>query len=353
MRFTAWLIFLQTVAGSTFGSISAVVPAQAGSGVIAGSVVDGRGAPVAHVTVHVIGPPMRTPDGRTVEMTRSMPTDEGGRFRIDHLPAQAYVVAVAPPLAFRPQRPGMPNPSPADDQPVDVLTYFPGVIDRAQAQSVAVTADGEQTIFVEVQRVMPVHIRGTVVSPSGRSTSGVPLQLQRTIGSSGSSSMVGYVQADGSFDLAVPPGTYTLAANVSSAPGTEFAVADLKVNSAANDGVALVLSPGGTVRGQIVFDGPSPGPAPLGASLFLAAAPGGPLMGRPLGQVPVADDWTFEAKGLYGAFRFSAPNGLSMQYRPARVDFDGRNIGNNIVEIRDGEHQVVIHLAPVPPRQTR
>ena len=295
---------------------------------------------------------MPTMDGRTVEMTRSMPTDDGGRFRIDKLPAQSYVVAVAPFISVRVVRPGIPSPATVNDPPVYALTYYPGVIDRAQAQPIPIAAGAEQTIFIELQRVQLVHVRGTVSSPSGRSTSGVPLQLQRTIGSSSSSSMVGYVQADGSFDIAIPPGIYTLAANVSPGTLTEFATADIKATNGDVDGVALVLGPGGSVRGQIVFDGPSPGNAPLGATLSIMATPGGPLMGRP-SSVPVADDWTFEAKGLYGMYRFTGPATIGLPYRTARVEFDGRDVGTNGVEIRDGEHQVVIHLAPMPPRPAR
>jgi len=292
---------------------------------------------------------MATADGRSVEMTRSMPTDEGGRFRIDRLPAGSYLVAVAPSFSIRIVRPGLPSSVATNDQPVDALTYFPGVLDRAQAQPVSIAAGAEQAIFIELQRVQPLHVRGTVSSPSGRSTSGVPLQLQRTIGSGSSSSLVGYVQADGSFDIAIPPGIYTLAANVSPTI-TEFAVTDLNATKGDIDGIALVLSTGGSVRGQIVFDGPTPGSAPLGAALSLAAMPGGPMLGRPFGPVPVAEDWTFEARGLYGTYRFTGPATLGLPYRTARVEFDGRDVGNSGVEIRDGEHQVVVQLAPIPPR---
>ena len=41
---------------------------------------------------------------------------------------------------------------------------------------------------------------------------------------------------------------------------------------------------------------------------------------------------------------------LIRQYRPARFEFDGRDVGNNDVEIHEGQHQLIIHLALIPPR---
>src|SRR6185295_2860666 len=140
---------------------------------------------------------------------------------------------------------------------------------------------------------------------------------------SGGTSMAGYVQEDGSFDIPVPPGSYSLIANT--APGStggEFAAVDIQATSDVNN-VALVLGSGGTVRGQIVFDGASPGGAPLGATMTLGTVPGGSIIGRAFATVPVAEDWTFEAKGLYGSYRFSTPATLAMQYRVSKVQFDG------------------------------
>jgi len=342
MKFAAMPVFLLLLAAGLArgqgisGSISGgpglvVVPGQAPSGVISGSVVDDRGAAVMRVVVHALAPPTKTFDGRIVEMTRSAPTDEGGRFRIDHLPAGSYLVAVAPPISIRIVRPGMAAAA-TGDQPVYALTYFPGTIDRAQAQPVTVSGSEEQTIFIELPRVAPVHVRGTVSSPSGRSTSGVMIMLGRMIGSSGGTSMAGYVQADGSFDIPIPPGTYTLIANT--APGStggEFAAVDIRASDGDVNDVALVLGSGGTVRGQIVFDSASPGGAPLGATMTLGPAPGGSMIGRPFATVPVAEDWTFETTGLYGSYRFSAPGTLAMQYRVTKVEFDGREVGNNAV----------------------
>jgi hypothetical protein len=349
------LAHAQSTTQRTFGSIGGVPgaapgqtsPAQAPSGVISGTVIDERGTPMTRVAVYALGRTVM-PDGRISGVDRSVPTDENGRFRMDRLPAQSYVVAAAPMVFFKAPRPGVSASSVVDDQPFYAVTYFPGVIDRAQAQPIALAVAGEQTIFIEVQRVAPVHIRGTVSSPSGRSTSGVAVYLQRTIGSGSSSSQAAFVQDDGTFDITTTPGIYTVMANVS--PGTagnEFATANVRITADDVNGLALVLGAGGSVRGQIVFDSGAPGNAPLGAAIFLGPVPGSPLMMmRAPGSLPVADDWTFEAKGLYGTYQLSPPMILARQYRVSRVDFDGRDIGNNTVDIRDGEHQIVLHLSP-------
>ena len=250
------LVHAQVISGVVSGG-GGLVQGPVPSGVISGTVVDERGAPVAHVSVYALYK-RAMPDGRTMEFSQSAPTDEGGRFRIDRLAPQSYVVLVAPAFIFRPVPPGVVAARAPDDQPLYALTYFPGVINRAQAQSIPIASGGEETIFVELQRVLPLHVRGTVSSPSGRSTAGMPVQLQRSVGTSSSSTVAANVQEDGSFDIAVAPGNYTLMVSVSPGPApTEFAVAEIQVSDRDLDGVAMTLGPGGSLRGQIVFDGAS------------------------------------------------------------------------------------------------
>ena len=118
--------------------------------------------------------------------------------------------------------------------------------------------------------------------------------------------------------------------------------------------VPLTLGTGGSISGRIVFEGGSPGPAPLGASVSIAPIPGQMLaVGRPTGPVGVSDDWTFQARGLYGTFRIGLPMALTGQYRPVRFEFDGRNIGivNTSIEVREGEHQLIMYFAPADVRR--
>ena len=337
------------VSGSIQGGAS-MIPGTSGvaAGAISGVIVDDRGAPVARATVQAMGEAVM-PNGARVQVGRSsMPTDANGRFRIDGLPPQSYLVAAMPPFG-RPS--GIYGAAPSDDQPVSGVTYFPGVIDQKQAQAVKVTANGDQAIFIELQRVQPIHVRGTVSSPSGRSTAGLQIQLQQKFGNSSSSRGVGFVQNDGTFDIAgITPGHYALVVRVAPAvAASEFAAVEIDATDRDIDGLALALGIGGSINGRIVFDGPNPGSAPLGATVSVGPTPGGSFFG-PFAAAPVADDWTFQVRGLFGSYRFGLPMILMRQYRPARFEFDGHDIGSGGVEIRDGEHQLVIHLTPITSR---
>jgi hypothetical protein len=65
----------------------------------------------------------------------------------------------------------------------------------------------------------------------------------------------------------------------------------------------------------------------------------------------VAEDWTFRMNGLYGTYRVGLPSVLLGQYRPVRFEFDGRNLpANASIEIRDGEHQLIMYFASVERR---
>jgi hypothetical protein len=317
---------------------------------ISGVVVDDRGAPVARASVQALSEVVMPNGVRLPTGGSSIPTDANGRFRIEGLVPQSYLVVAVPP--FGGQLRNSNSAAGRDDQPVFGVTYFPGVTDQKQAQTVPVAANGDQAIFIELQRVQPIHVRGTVSSPSGRSTAGLQIQLQQRIGNSGSSRPGGNVQNDGTFDIAgVTPGHYALVARVGSAMApSDFAAVEIDAADRDIDGLALVLGTGGSVSGRIVFDGAAPGGAPLGATVSVSPAPGSMFFGPMVGPVAVAEDWTFQARGLYGSYRFGVPMMMTGQYRPGRFEFDGRDIGTGTVEIRDGEHQLIIHLRPTASR---
>jgi hypothetical protein len=339
---------VQTVQIYSNGSASR--PPQSRTGAISGTVVDENGAPVAQVMVLAIGE-ISPPNGIKIPISMgSRPTDEGGRFRIEGLPAQAFLVAVMPPPPRPFIRPGAAT-APID-QPIYGVTYYPGVASRAQAQTVSVAAEGEQAIFIELVRQQPFHVRGTVSGSSGRSPAGLQIMLQQTVGSSSSTRSVGFVQQDGTFDVGnIVPGSYGLQVRVSMDPDAEFAARDIEVVDRDLD-VALTLGRGGSINGRIVLQGPAIGPAPLGASVGVSPLPGKSFLGRQLGPVGVSEDWTFQIRGLYGTYRFGMPMASLGQYRLVRYEFDGRDIGmaDAGVSVHDGEHELVMYFAPVVPR---
>jgi hypothetical protein len=339
--------------GQTDSSAIARRPAQRPTGSISGTVVDENGAPVPQVIVHAIGE-RSAPDGATLPMgMSSRPTDEGGRFKIDGLPAQAFLVAAMPPPGFL--RPGAGGAPAAQlvSQLVYGITYYPGVASRAQAQPVLVADGADQAIFIELVRQQPFHIRGSVSATSGRSPAGLQIMLQQTIGSSFSTRGIGFVQQDGTFDVGdIVPGSYGLQVGVTIDPGSEFAAQDIEVVDHDLDAVTLTLGHGGSINGRIVVQAPAIGQAPLGVSVIVSPVPGQTQLGRPMGPVAVSEDWTFQIRGLYGTYRFGVPLAALGQYRPVRVEFDGRSLGtaNTAVSVHDGDHELVMYFAPIASR---
>jgi hypothetical protein len=102
----------------TYTSGIASRPPQRPTGSISGTVVDENGAPVPQVMVLAIGE-ISPPNGIKIPMSiGSRPTDDGGRFKIEGLPAQAFLVAAMPPPSRSFIRPGA-TPAPVD-QPYTV-----------------------------------------------------------------------------------------------------------------------------------------------------------------------------------------------------------------------------------------
>jgi hypothetical protein len=108
------------------------------------------------------------------------------------------------------------------------------------------------------------------------------------------------------------------------------------------------MGTGGSVSGRIVFQGGSPGPAPLGVNVnaFPAGPTSGPSFRGSFGPTAVAEDWTFRLRGLSGVFRFTLPMNALSGYRLAQTVFDGREIGTTGIQIVDGDHQLIFYLAP-------
>jgi hypothetical protein len=318
-------------------------PPQRATGTISGFVVDETGAPVEHAMVQAMGE-IRNGNGAPRPMTfGGSSTDARGHFTIEVPAGQSVIVGALPPPQFR--SPGSPPPT---DQPVYAITYHPDATIRNQAQSVVVAEGAEQTIMIELRRVQPFRVRGSVVSNSGRSPAGLNIALIRTFGSSTSSNNGATVQQDGTFDIGgVAPGHYGVTTRVSMDPNAEFAAREIDVVDHDVD-VALTLGTGGSIAGRIVFEGVGPGAAPLGANISLMPMPGQlTSVGRPMGPIAIADDWTFQANGLYGRLRIGVPMAIMREYRPLKFVFDGRDIGTGMdgIDVREGEHQLIMYFS--------
>jgi hypothetical protein len=179
--------------------------------------------------------------------------------------------------------------------------------------------------------------------------------LQISFGSGSTSRNGTMVQQDGSFDISgVPPGHYAVTTRVAMDPDAEFAVREIDVVDH-DVNVALTLGPGGSIAGSIVFEGGSPGPAPLGANVSLTPMPGQFGGARPFGPIAIADDWTFQANGLYGRLRIGVPMAIVREYRPLKFVFDGRDIGTGMdgIDVREGQHQLIMYFTPASQNPMR
>jgi hypothetical protein len=318
------------------------------AGKIGGKVVDENGNPVLRATVQawaeVIGP-----DGQRRQMGNSMrSTDDQGQFTLDRLQPGEYFVVVFPSQIY--VSPLMPEAADGMSYP---NTYYPGVTAQAQAQKVTASTS-PQPITIRVRRVKAFHLRGTLTSPTGRSTQGMRVQAVQSIGFNRMTHGTAVVGSDGSFDMAgITPGAYTISATTAFADMSgDFATKDVELVDRDLEGITLSLTPGGVINGRIMLEPPTRTPAPL--ALLVTASPGAPKPGeiRPtqfLRPAQVNADWTFQVRGLNGLYRFNLQMESLPDFAVVRTVFDGRDVGNTLeVSVTQGTHQLVFHLARKP-----
>lgn len=197
-------------------------------GRIGGRIVNANGLAASRVWVSVF-PSKFTTKKEYPEVSMQMKlTDTDGRYEIGPLPPGDYQVGVNVEWPASPESPYPP-------------TYFPGVVNRAQAETITVR-EGEmhRANFVLPQKLAPLTVTGIVVFPDGTPARNVTVSLVAGTVSGISSART---DAAGSFTLTGLSGStysvrasfYTSAENNGSAEAT-VAVADEPVT-----GVKLVL----------------------------------------------------------------------------------------------------------------
>jgi hypothetical protein len=197
-------------------------------------------------------------------------------------------------------------------------TYYPGVLDVGQAQTVTLTLGQElSSIAFAVLPARLSRISGIVMGSDGRPLSGANVML-RPSGPGGPPPLRAggnnRVRADGSFQLTgVPPGEYVL--DVQQRPQNarnlqdinlsqlEFASMPLSV-SGDIDGLTVVTSAGVTVSGRVVYEGTAPPKSNMQVVANPSAGGSAPLLmtmaTRALGGGRVNQDGTFELRGIAG-----------------------------------------------------
>jgi hypothetical protein len=355
-------------------------------GAITGVIYDQNGEPAPNVSVEALRYTMRT-GRRTLSSVYGQPstTDDRGMYRLAGLGPGQYYVAAGP----------SPSRGPLD---VQVLTtadvdrvlqalaagsgpasttftqphqgfapvFFPGAPEFARAQPI-VLAFGEERadINIRLQLVPTARIDGTVLLPDGRPlTSGQVVATAVTDAYSMDlfSGTLGNAALDpqGRFAFpAVPPGRFVItvrganaapAATGATSSGSMWASADVNMNGA-DLNVSLVMQPGMTVSGKVIFNGATlppptnPGIVRVGlvstqpesvsigvASVNVSAAGTFTLTGVAPGQYQVSSSTPPSPAGW--ALRSAVLNGIDALDMPFVVE-PGQSIDNAVITFTD------------------
>lgn len=331
---------LELVDGQVMANLDVALPR---AGVITGVITDEFGEPASNVQVMALRQRYMNGQRRLVPIGPRDMTDDIGQYRLHGLsPGEYYVAASAP---------GIMMLGASDDRTGYAQTFYPGTPAHDEAQRVQV-ALGQETPLISFSMAMT---RVATISGTARNASGTPISRGMislfTRAESGMMSGVGTaIKPDGSFTFAnVAPGRYEVRVQYSrvedaaggmgmpGGPGMEYASIPLTISGADVTGLELVTSPGGTVRGRVVFEGgrvpASLSPASL--QLFTAGSdPGAMMPGGPPGRV--RDDWTFEVTGASDTRRLRV-GGLPPAWVLKAVTHNGLDVTDSGVEFRDGQ----------------
>ena len=341
-------VTIELAEGQRFDKVAIALPRGA---VITGRVTDDNGDPMARVQVYTL---LFAPGSTRGQRTGSgAQTDDLGQFRIYGLtPGDYAVVAEARGPTFVP--PNAP-PETEDDKIGFMTTFYPGTPDEGAAQRVRARV-GAETPGLEIRMATGrlFHVSGMVTDSQGRAAVRSNGQLLRRTGNSTSS--FGFsTDEQGRFAMRnIPPGTYRLVARGGRPGGppmevpqnepVEIGVVPVTIASDL-EGLVVMLSPGATITGQIVFEQGPPQLPPNQQSFQmrvtgLQADPDNVGINPPPPGV-VTPDLTFTMRGLHGELLLRS-NGPGMFLKSVAVG--GRDITDTGYEFKNGD-QVMITMA--------
>ena len=225
--------------------VNVAIPMTRASAIV-GRISDEYGEPVTAVRVVVLRPTMAGGRRYLEPVGEADMTDDTGAFRVHSLPAGEYFVTASARTA------------PPDSVVQTTLppTFYPGTADFAAAQKVRVGPGAEAAAEFALLNVRSARLSGFVVA--ARQPVNAILSLASEAGElAGAFGAGGVTRDDGSFTMAdVPPGNYTLIAEIRSGPTTiaEIGVVAVSVTGADIEGLTVPLAKPGTLRGTIVAD---------------------------------------------------------------------------------------------------
>jgi protocatechuate 3,4-dioxygenase beta subunit len=316
--------------------------------VITGRITDEFGDPITDVQVQALRFQFVNGERQLVTSGRVARTDDLGQYRIFGLMPGEYVVHASlreMPAAARE------TPSDASGYPG---TYFPGVADASQAQTVSVTIGQElSAIGFPLVPARFARVAGVVLASDGRPLGGAILVIRPRMSGSGLGNLVGgggrsAADAEGRFSLArIPPGEYVLDVqqrpdrpqNVTNAVAQlEFASLPLTVSDDVEN-LTITTTAGITLSGRVVYEGQNP---PRTSFQIMAIAPDGApglraLAGRALGSGRVSGDGTFDIHGLFGP-QLLRPQNVPTGWTLKSVEVNGTDVTDMPFDFRPGSN---------------
>jgi Carboxypeptidase regulatory-like domain len=311
-------------AGSTVDKIAIGLPRGS---VIAGRIVDEFGEPLTGAQVQVLRYQYVNGQRQLRPAGQSDRTDDQGSFRVFGLPPGEYAVSATLREDRASQRLGNPNDEPSTGY---APTYFPGTTTAADAQRVAVALGQEVSGISFGLSLAPLsRVRGRVMAPAGSEPGGLVMAVPAGGVAFGmGNTRGGAVRGDGTFELpGLAPGSYTLVVRPQGRRGDTGLSGSLPITVGGGDldNVTIALLPTAIAAGRIETDTGAPAtfsPAQVRVSAVPAQPSGTPLGGS--GQGQVADDYSFELRGLFepSYLRVNLPSGWNLK----AVVLDGQDV---------------------------
>lgn len=263
-------------------------------GAITGRVSDSHGEPAEYVNIQLL----RMPSGHGRPQPRgNTGTNDLGEFRIARLDPGSYVLRAQ-------GRSNIAGDDPSDTQ--SLPTYYPGVLSIDEAQPITIergqTAAGIEIVLLDGTSST---ISGTVVdatgqpAPVGTYVNARPISELSDMVAGGTG-----VRPDGSFRMKLAPGDYSLEVQAMR-PGVigrpnpgdqQFGRLRISVGGAPLSDLTIVLGPGATMSGTLVFEGNSPPPDQI-----LVGVNPPPFGGSCQSDRGTVEDGAFRVQGIVGA----------------------------------------------------
>ena len=336
---------LQLTDGQKLERIDFALPRMSG---IVGRVTDENGEPIEGVSVFATRSLFYDGKRRLVPVSSlSVRSDDDGEYRISRLPPGSYQVVASTKETWTVVQNGQ-----------EIVfgympTYYPGVAAPTEARRVTVGV-GEQARSVDFSLVpgRAARVSGTALDSQGRAFTNVSLseEIRGLDGASFRGGPTVTTAADGAFMAReVPPGEYTLSATRSAGPDgePEAAIMYLTVDGTDLENIVLTGSSGGTVTGRIVSEEgalPKVSLLRVNASEQYRSQQPPVLLGtfRSTDSGVVKEDGTFTVANVFGRARIqvTVPEGWMLK----RVQHEGRDITDKVVELRSGEHLTNVEI---------